>query len=141
MYVSKMKEGNMSDLNKEVIKSFLAGPKSVAAVKQQLAAGKHTIVIMGDGWSYVCNVNPELNGEKEARTQALYIVHDHCLDEDGPNYPLPIAPDSKCERFAWLWFRNGDTLEKPSAASTTDIVRQGKPVHIDGVDVYFRERE
>ncbi len=123
----------------EVIKGFLAGPKSVAAVKQQLAKGKYTIVIMGDGWSYLCNVNPELDGDKEAHTQALHIVNDYCLDESGPKYPLPVSPDSKCERFAWLWFCAGDTVEKPTFAGTTDIVRQGKPINIDGIDLYLRE--
>lgn len=130
-----------SELNPEVIKSFLDCSKSVTAVSQQLAEGNHTMVILGQGWSFVSNINPHLADEKEACTQALYIVQDIVMDEDGPKYPLPIAPDSKCERFAWLWFRNGDTLESPSAASITDIVRSGKPIHIDGVDVYLRERD
>jgi hypothetical protein len=128
-------------MSNEVIKSFLAGPKSVAAVKQQLAKGKHTIVIMGVGWSYVCDVNPKLAGEKEAHKQALHMVNHHCLDENGPKYPLPVSPDSKCERFAWLWFRAGDTVEKPTIAGTTDIMPQGKPINIDGIDVYLRERD
>jgi hypothetical protein len=134
-----MNEGER--MSNDVIKSFLAGPKSVAAVKQQLAKGKYTIVIMGNGWSYVCDVNPELDGEREAHTQALLVVNHLCLDENGPKYSLPVSPDSKCKRFAWLWFRTGDTVEKPTIAGTTDIVPQGKPINIDGIDVYLRERD
>lgn len=125
-----------SEINPEVIKDFLTFPKTVKEASDRLAEDENVIVILGHTWAIAVNVK-DMTTEREAAGLALKIVREN--QDTLP--PLPVSPDDGCERFAWLWFPSGSTLDKPAAASTTALARQGKPIRIDGVDVYLRERD
>jgi len=122
--------------NEAVINDFLGWSQSVAAVKQQLASGKHTMVVIGDGWAQVADIKP-LQDEAEASAQSMVIVRDFCFDENGPKRKL--STNGRTDVFAWLWYAPGDTVDKPTVATVTEIVRKGEPVNIGGTDVILTD--
>src|ERR1035438_332436 len=124
--------------NQDVIDDFLKmSPQSVAAVKQQLASNKHSVVVIGDGWTQVSEMKNPLEGEADASAAIMYIIRNLCIDEDGPKRKL--SNNGRNDVFAWLWYAPGDTVEKPSVAAVTAIVRQGEPYNIGGTDVFLTE--